>query len=267
MLSQDAIKALNLGPPQDNPAGEVVAVVISHDCDLAQDPEVEPEVEVISGRCVAQPNGNYTHGKNPRQLHLVLDGGTAPIWVQLEATRKLGIAKSDLARYRPDASRVLTPATKLILQRWLAARYRRAALPDEFNNRLKSTGLADRIAKIMAKNGAMILAVLFDLDNGMDIIRKNADDPYELTIYLLYSTQVDAVAAAREAESAKPQIEDAFRKACYDAGREQWRQIELIDCIPVSDQALTVAESEKLARWYADHISLRADPSQDMLND
>lgn len=47
------------------------AVVISHDCDLAQESEIEPKVvEVIVGTRVAEANGNFTHAKTARRLHL-----------------------------------------------------------------------------------------------------------------------------------------------------------------------------------------------------
>lgn len=266
LLPRDATDALGFGLPQEDPAGTAV-VVVSHDCDLVQPPDVEPKVEVISGRRIAGPDGNYTHGKNPRRLHLPLDGDAAAGWVELEATRKRDVEKRDLASYQPDATCFLTAGAKSILQRWLAARYRRAAFPDEFNDRLHRTGLAERLTRIMSKGGALISAVLFDLDNGEEIVRTDADDPYGLEIYLLYGTRADPDAAAAAAEGVKGQIEQAFRRACYDAGRGRWRQIELVDCLPVSDQALTVAQSEMLKRWHADYISLRADPAQEILND
>ena len=93
------------------------------------------------------------------------------------------------------------------------------------------------------------------------------DGPYELEIYILYSTRVDPDAAAADAEDAKAQIEQAFRRECYDAGRKVWQQIELVDCIVVSDQVLTVAESEVLKRWNGDYISLRANPAQTILSE
>jgi hypothetical protein len=40
------------------------------DSDITQDPEVEPSIEVIIGARVAAADGNLTHAKNPRRLHL-----------------------------------------------------------------------------------------------------------------------------------------------------------------------------------------------------
>ena len=52
-------------------ADATCVVVISHDCDLASDDlDAEPHVEVIIGRVVSAPNGNFSWGKAPRTLHL-----------------------------------------------------------------------------------------------------------------------------------------------------------------------------------------------------
>jgi hypothetical protein len=184
LLPPDAAEALGFLPENPDPA---VAIVVSHDCDLVQPPEVEPMVEIIHGRRIPKPDGNYTHGKNPRRLHLPVKGDAAIDWVELDVREKRAVKKQDLFSYQPDASRHLTADGKSVLQRWLAARYRRAAFPDEFNDRLSRTGLAARLARIMSNTGGPIAAVYFDLDNGQEITRTRADDPYELVIVLLHT--------------------------------------------------------------------------------
>lgn len=264
LLSQKAVEVLGLSL-QSGGAVEAAAIVVSHDCDLVQLAEVEPMVELVLGRRVERPDGNLLHGKNPRRLQLPINVGNG--WVELDARWKKAVKKEDLAPYRPDAALSLTLNEKMILQRWLAARYRRAAFPDEFNNRLSTTGLAERLARIMSKTGAMISAVYFDLDHGKEIVRTADDGPYELEIYIMYSTSSDPEAAAADANDAKAQVEQAFRRRCYDASYQVWQQIELVDCIVVSDEALTVAQSEKLRRWNGDYISLRQDPTQIILSE
>jgi hypothetical protein len=110
----------------------VIVIVISHDCDIAQDPAVEPTVEVITGRPVREVDGNFTHAKNARRLHLTFSRGTKQLSVELEASRKTAIEKHQLRHFRPVETVQMTAAERTILQRWLAARYRRAAFPDEF---------------------------------------------------------------------------------------------------------------------------------------
>src|ERR1700733_4721960 len=63
-------------------------VVISHDCDLANDDlSVEPEVEVIVGRTVTA-NGNFMWSKAPRTLHLPFQRDGQEVFVELVATDK-----------------------------------------------------------------------------------------------------------------------------------------------------------------------------------
>ena len=57
----------------------------------------------------------------------------------------------------------------------------------------------------------------------------------------------------------------AFRERCFDQKTNKWREIELLECTPISDESLTYAMSLKLKRWNADHISLRAEPVQPMV--
>src|SRR3954454_22406064 len=172
LLPPDAAEALGFLPENPDPA---VAIVVSHDCDLVQPPDVEPVVEIIHGRRIPKPDGNYTHGKNPRRLHLPVKGDAAIDWVELDVREKRAVKKQDLFSYQPDASRHLTADGKSVLQRWLAGRYRRGAFPDEFNDRLFRTGLAARLARIMSNAGGPIAAASFDLDNGQEITCARAD--------------------------------------------------------------------------------------------
>jgi hypothetical protein len=261
VLPDDAVKAAGLAEATNN----ALAIVVSRDCDLAQDQSIEPIAEVIVGRRIATPDGNFTHAKNARRLHLTFRGGTEHLAVDLIANGKRAIAKDHLAEYEPVETVKLTPAERSILQRWLAARYRRSAFSDEFDKRLEHTGMRDRLGKILKSAGTLIAAIYFDVDQGEEVTRTTADDPYTLVIYLLYSTETDPDAAERAAENAKLAIRNAFRDRCLSKKTGTWHDIELINCEAISDQAMTVQQAESLKRWSADYISLRTEPPQAML--
>jgi hypothetical protein len=263
-LSDDAAKAAGL--PAE-PIGEVVAIVVSHNCDLAQTPSLEPDVEVIVGQKIPRADGNFTCAKNARRLHLTFSGSTEHLIVDLIAGRKIPIAKDLLVGYDPVPTLRLTSAEHAILQRWLAARYRRPAFSDEFDARLKRTGLLDEFRKIMKSSGAFIAAIFFDLDQGEEISRSGPDDLYALAIYLLFDTGIDPVVAEQEAETAKIAIKKAFRDKCLSKENGTWHDIELIECEIISDEAMTVRQAESLKRWSADHISLRPEQPQAILRD
>lgn len=262
VLPVDATTALGVASPEQ--PNDTVAVVVSHDCDLAQGPDVEPDVEIIVGRRLRAVDGNYTYAKNARCLHLSFGAGNERLAAELPANGKRRIEKSDLAAFTPLASIQLDPNERTILQRWLAARYRRPAFPDEFDRRLAETGLRDRLDKIMKAHGAWISAIFFDVDSGLDVARSGQNDTYAVGIYLLYSTEVDPDAADKAAAAAATAIRKAFLEKC--SGKDGvWLHIELVECEAIADRAMTVHQSEHLRRWSADHISLRAGPAHPIL--
>jgi hypothetical protein len=245
---------------------DAFAIVASHDCDLAQDANIEPMVEVIVG-CRVVPNGNFTYAKNARRLHLTFSGGTEHLTVNLEAGHKRQITKDQLSAFEPVDTIKLTPRERNILQRWLAARYRRSAFPDEFDRRLEHTGIRDHLSKILKQTGDLIAAIYFDVDQGKEVKRTRSDDPYTLAIYLLFSTETDPDGAEQAAERAKHAIRKVFRDKCLSKKTETWHDIELVECEAISDQAMTVQQAESLKRWSADYVSLRVEPSQAILRD
>ena len=181
------------------------------------------------------------------------------------ATARRSIPKQDLAGHLPSATVLVDPAGRNVLQHWLAARYRRSAFPDAFDSYLMETGVARRMAKILEPLGSHIVAVFFDVDEGGEREHENAEDPFTLSIVLLYSTDTDPAAAETAARTAADAITAAFRDRCFEKTTNRWRAIELLACTPISDEALTYAMSLKLKRWNADYISLRAEPAQPMV--
>jgi hypothetical protein len=130
-----------------------VAVVISHDCDLAASSDKEPEVELIVGRLIEKADGNFTHAKTPRVLHVEFATAEGGKFLELAATRKVRISKGDFADHEPRPEFKLGPAQQSILQRWLGARYRRAAFPDAFEKRLDKSGADRRLSRILKPEG------------------------------------------------------------------------------------------------------------------
>lgn len=251
--------ALALGLVCAEELATAVGMVVSHDCDITQDPEVEPSIEVIIGARVAAANGAFTHAKNPRRLHLPCTENGSAMYLELRATGKREIPKDRFAGHLPNAGLELTPQNLSILQRWLAARYRRAAFPDEFEDRLRKTGVGERIKKIVEPLGTHLIAIFFDVDEGSELERKGPNDRYLLRIDLLYCTESDPVAALSAAEQAASAIGAAFRERCFVAGTG-WQEIELVGCEVISDDAMTYAMSTQLKKWNADYLSLRAEP-------
>lgn len=252
VLTPDA--AIDLELVHRDAAAEAIVVVVSHDCDVANDNlELEPAVEVIPGRRITTPDGNCTHAKVPRRLHFTLQEDGTPIHVELDATDKVLVEKERLATYAPDTPK---PSAEDLatLQRWLGSRYRRAAFPDTFEAILKGAKLHERIAKTLTPLGQTIPAIFFDLTGD--------EPPYSLGIIVLYDTSHDPEEALGIAQRAAMQISDAFRGKFLQDG--QWKEIELLYCEPISDEALTYRQSCVLKQWRLEHLSLRSSPQTEM---
>jgi len=207
-------------------------------------------------------DGNFTFGKAARRLHVDLSGGATALKLELSATQKRSIEKERLAGYQPTDGVALTPREREILQRWLAARYRRSAFPDEFDRRLGDSGLHDRLGRILKRLGAPVSAIYFDLDKGEDRTRMGPEDVYELGIYLLHDA--DSEPGRKAATDAAADIADAFRAKCRSKAGV-WHDIELIFCEPVADEAMTIAAARLLKVWNVEHLSLRDDGPNAML--
>jgi hypothetical protein len=260
VFSDETVKKTGIA---DGAPGTIV-VVISHHCDLAALPDKEPEAEVIVGRLVEKADGNYTHAKTPRVLHLEFTTRGGSKYVELTATNKMRLKKEVLADEVPRAEFELRSHDQSILQRWLAARYRRAGFPDEFEKRLKDSGASDRLTKILKPAGQHICAIFFDMDEGAEVQRNDLEEPYTLSIVLLYTTQPNARESEAVALDLKGKIESAFQDSFFKKNN-RWTGIELVDCSVMSDEALTYAQSVILKQWRLEHLSLRDEEEQPMM--
>ncbi|KAB2891398.1 MAG: hypothetical protein F9K32_04545 [Desulfobulbaceae bacterium] len=261
-LTEKATESFELVASGDT--GLKFPIVISHDCDISNSPDCEPNIEIIVGTRIEAVDGNCTHSKNPRKLHLLAKQGDADVCLELWATDKRAISKLELLAFKPSNELTLPTKELLTLQRWLAARYYRTAFPDEFDRRFNQTGLQKALIKTLKPLGHHIIAALFDIENEENVGRK-IEDLYTLTIYLLYDTASDPLVAERVAQEAAQSILEIFERCCYDTENSTWHYIELLDCHPIADTTMTYAESQSLKKWNIDHLSLRSEEEQPML--
>jgi hypothetical protein len=257
ILDHKLLAALAQGHPNEHPAPNI-GVVVSHDCDIAANPRIEPNIEVIPATFLPEEDGSLTHAKDPRRLHLTL---TKPAtgqkcFAEFNATEKRQISKEQLANALPSDDYFL-PAKELeILRRWLAARYRRHAFSDEFEKRFRK--VEDKLREALKKSSSHLRAILFDLDDDSGADSTGAESPYALDIYLIYTSQSNPGESLRVAESTKEKIEKAFKNKYKQSG--EWTEIELRSCEVVSDKALTYSQYLELAEWRSEGLSLKSDP-------
>ncbi|MEB3286878.1 MAG: hypothetical protein VKJ04_05190 [Vampirovibrionales bacterium] len=257
-LSHEHIVRLGLIKPEDT---ESVAVVISHDCDLLQAPTVENSVEFIISKKIAKQDGNFSFGKNARRLHLNFQSETEEVYLDLKAVDKQSIDKVTIFAEQPSNQLTLDNPAKAILQKWLAARYRRSAFPDNFNNIIKDNKIENFLKKIIEPLGDILIAVMVQIEETTD-----EKVPFKLTLYLLHSTRNNSEAVISRLQSAVTAIKDLFEKHFTDESAE-WQQLELIDCVDVSEEVLTYAQTLMLKKWEFDHLSLQTNPQQEIFQE
>jgi hypothetical protein len=259
LLTREAIETFALLHPEH--PGDGVVIVATHNCDLVQSLETEPSVELIIGRKIAELDGNYTHAKSARTLHIKFDSAT-PLFAEFITTAKLSVSKTDLADFEPEPNFLLSPEGQAAFQRWLAARYRRSAFPDEFERRLQITRLTDRLSKAVKPHGEKIVAVVFDVDEGEEKTRDGVDDVYTLGISLIHATEPDYESAEAAAKTAKEAIKKAFEEKLFDKNSGKWKYIELSYIDVLSEDALTYHQFTLMKPWRLDYVSLGAEPQQ-----
>lgn len=257
VLSADALGAIGLRHGTDPDA--TCAVVISHDCDLVNDNlSAEPSVEIIVGRVVANANGNFAWGKAPRTLHLDMLRNEQSVVIELVATQKQAILKSQLALFSHDPEYWLAPRMLSVLRHWLAVRYHRAAFPDPFVRRMEKTKIDKKLAQLLEPFGDVISAIFFDVDQGEKLDHSDGS-PYELSIVLAYAPGDDPDAAYVKAEPVEAAVEKLFSGRLFNIDSQTWNEIKLRKCALISEEDLSVSQAKLFTQWRLEHMSLRTD--------
>lgn len=181
----DAVQALGL-QGKGSPDHVLCVMVISHDCDLANDNlDQEPNVEVIVGQRLEKGEGNYYWSKSPRTLHIDALCNGLEFVIELVATERCFVKKVDLAQFSPDDSWDIPSQSCSALRAWLAVRYNRSAFPDGFVNLLSRNKLDSKLASLLKNEGRHISSVYFNLNES----RKSGhvdEVSYDLVIVLSF---------------------------------------------------------------------------------
>lgn len=229
-------------------------VVISHDCDLANDNLVdEPHVELVLASAVQEANGNLENGKNPRRLHLSWkdEQDVLAHTLELSANGKRFVKKNELCGHSPEPGLIFCQKNHRILQGWLAARYKRQALPDSLQDRLNPVfGLLQKRGKSKARG---IIGYWFSFDPQYEL---PPEEPYELEISIVYT--VDEPSAFEHAQEIARHVQDKFHELVAKAG---CGPVELSECEEVSEEAFTLRDMRMNIEYRVEHLSHRVYPN------
>lgn len=229
---------------------ELVLVLVSHDCDIVNhDFDAEPCCEVWVGRIVDEADGNKVRGKNPRVIHLRVPTGDTEKVVEGLAHHREFIDRRLLAL--DDPASVLDNRARTELTRWLAARYIRAAFPDEFNERVRPA--IKKVGKLVGKPVGEYLSGIYMLvpDEELDV-----DSSYDVIVR--GTMLVDHFDDPRTREEVTKLLDKVV------AAIDGCDGITVYDHEVVSEGKFSLDDLRLMKRWDWDHISLKPDPAHDL---
>ncbi len=228
----------------------IVALAISHDCDITnEDLIAEPYVEFVIGRVIENADGNNTHAKNPRTLHIPMKHGEDDVFIQLMAADKIQVCKEHLLGIEPDTAWSIERGNLRVLQHWLAARYKRQSLPDALMERLRP--VAGFLEKHGKKHSRSVLG--YWLDYEPFVTELPTDQAYELWLYVVYT--VDEDGAQKSAEQIAAALRDNFSQLIDRNGGAG--KIDLRECEAYSEEEFTLRDLRGNIEYRFDFISLR----------
>ena len=221
-------------------------VAVTQDCDLVQEPGIEPFVEFVFCRETEAVEPLYRYGRNPRLLHLQTDGedGLGP-GLQLSIHDRFRVGKETLTGIAVDRDVRLEPDDTRLLSRWIAKRYTRPAFPDEFNSRLDAVdGRLERLFK--SPEGQVITGVFLDVadDEFIDEV------PYEIAVRITARTEAWENEGAR---TALLRFEERFSSILDDC---QGVNVADDDIHTLPEDDLTLADFRRFRRLDKDYRSL-----------
>ena len=159
-------------------------VAVTQDCDLVQEPGIEPFVEFVFCRETEAVEPLYRYGRNPRLLHLQTVGEDGPgPWLHISIHDRFRVSKETLTGIAVDRDVRLESDDTRLLSRWIAKRYTRPAFPDAFNLRLDAVdGRLERLFK--SPEGQVITGVFLDVADD-ELIE---EVPYEIAVRITART-------------------------------------------------------------------------------
>jgi hypothetical protein len=264
LLTRESTAELVLKCPLE---GTVVAVVASHDCDIANDKELT--VEVIVGVLLEKCDKQFLRARNVRELHYRVPATFGEgHFIALRHEHLVRVPRAQfLTSARRDDRYEIDPDEKRALKQWLAARYGRPAFPDRFEAHLRKEVRKRKVERaitdLVSDEESLLVGIFFDLGDYRSEDPPTGE-PFILRIYVVYDASGSIGTTARPyAEDVARRLEALFLEA-YGSS-EDATEIALEKCTAVADLSFTLADIRRSDQWRLEHVSLRQDPPTDFL--
>jgi hypothetical protein len=181
-------------------SAQIWLAVLTQDCDLVRDDNVEPYVEILAFQQLSAPPNNPMRGQSARTLHLQIEMAGQALWLEGCIHDRFRIKKKTLCDSDCAATLNFAENELRLLRQWLARRYTRAAFPDHFETHLAAT--KDPVKKLFKSAGAKLISMIYIAIENEDA---DANEDYLVNVIL-------AVLAEDYVDDLKRQAIDEFEE-------------------------------------------------------
>jgi hypothetical protein len=203
-------------------------------------------------RDFSHQDGNLFYGKNPRVLQFLVSSSDSSSLYEAAIHDRFYISRRLLIGENPMNYLIGEKNIKLIIS-WLIRRYRRAAFPDEFNERLRPA--LKKVQEIAAKKGKYVSGIYILVEDR----EMPANEPYRVMIKATVPVKDwDSPKIREECHSCITGIVGAIvgkcsSSICIGNGDDDGFEV-------VSEADFSIDDLRLFKRWDYDHISLKSDP-------
>lgn len=228
-----------------------ILIVASQSCDVAN--FSEPLIELSIGKIMSKVDGNFTHNKNPRKLHISVERNCAihgpdQIHIELLAHQKISIPKDSLPNnIEPHPDLVFTNHNLSMYVDWLAGRYKRPALPTLFDKRFDEAWKKKRRLKSSEAVSEHLIGIYVKIFPEEEL----ETDPYTVDLLALVTPDLSTEENTKIENLLKEYV-DAMQRAGFTINQENPYVIR-------TEAKVSIATIKQYKRFNLDELSHKND--------
>lgn len=225
---------------------DIYLIVASQSCDIAN--AGEPIVEFSIARKIKSVDGNFTHNKHPRKLHIEAkvgeDRAINSLTLEILAHEKICLSKSELPEgLIPEPYIRLELNTLQEYIAWLAGRYHRPALPTEFDRRFDEVWNKSKRKQFSEKGSEHILGIYVEINPDAEL---QQDENYSVNLLIIISEDI-----SEEQFQNVEKISNEYAKKMIEA------RMDVAGPVIKKETQITIADWKRYKRFILDDLSYK----------
>lgn len=243
---EDVAHLLDLAGKSELFADDVMLIVASGSCDVANSTDLVIEFSVARYIDKDANFGNFCFNKNPRKLNCTLESLQGNKYVTLIAFEKISIIKDNIpVGILPNLEIQFTQEELNFYIDWLASRYKRPAFPTEFDRRIDSEWKKEKRKKAVGKVSSKLIGIYAKVYPDKEI---PSDENYFVDLLALVVPDLDHK-DLQEINSITEKYKEALIKAKMNVGETK----------TVTEFQVSVGTLKQYKRFNLDELSYKND--------